>query len=57
MNRHGHAMPATLLHATSALRQDEVVLASIGGDRAIGEYYAKAKEEEFLSWHSGNKYD
>jgi glutamine synthetase len=45
-------LPATLLHATTALRQDEVVLASIGGDRAVGEYYAKAKEEEFLSWHN-----
>lgn len=45
-------LPATLLHATAALRQDEVVLASISGDRTIGEYYAKAKEEEFLSWHN-----
>jgi glutamine synthetase len=45
-------LPATLLHATASLRQDDVVLASVGGDRVIGEYYAKAKEEEFLSWHN-----
>lgn len=47
-----HLLPATLLHAVEALRKDPVILASLSGDRAIGSYYADAKEEEFLSWHN-----
>lgn len=47
-----HLLPATLLHAVEALRQDPVILSSLSGDEAIGEYYADAKEEEFLSWHN-----
>ncbi len=47
-----HRLPATLLHAVEALRQDPVMLASLSGTRDIGEYYADAKEEEFLSWHN-----
>ncbi len=47
-----HRLPATLLHAVEALRRDPVILASLSGDRTIGEYYADAKEEEFLNWHN-----
>ncbi|MEE2568825.1 type III glutamate--ammonia ligase [Pseudarthrobacter sp. J64] len=47
-----HTLPATLLHAVEALRQDPVILASLSGDPAIGSYYADAKEEEFLNWHN-----
>ncbi|MBT2523079.1 type III glutamate--ammonia ligase [Arthrobacter sp. ISL-28] len=47
-----HALPATLLHAVEALRNDPVMLASLSGDQAIGAYYADAKEEEFLVWHN-----
>ncbi len=47
-----HRLPATLLHAVEALRRDPVMLASLSGAREIGEYYADAKEEEFLTWHN-----
>jgi glutamine synthetase len=47
-----HLLPATLLHAVEALRKDPVILASLSGDPEIGQYYADAKEEEFLSWHN-----
>jgi glutamine synthetase len=47
-----HRLPATLLHAVEALRQDPVMLSSLSGDGEIGNYYADAKEEEFLSWHN-----
>lgn len=47
-----HLLPATLLHAVEALRQDPVILSSLSGDEAIGKYYADAKEEEFLTWHN-----
>ena len=47
-----HKLPATLLHAVEALREDPVVLASLSCDEEIGRYYAAAKEEEFLTWHN-----
>lgn len=47
-----HLLPATLLHAVEALRRDPVVLASLSGNADVGNYYADAKEEEFLSWHN-----
>ena len=47
-----HRLPATLLHAVEALRKDPVILGSLSGDPEIGQYYADAKEEEFLSWHN-----
>lgn len=47
-----HLLPATLLHAVEALRQDPVMLSSLSGTQEIGEYYADAKEEEFLNWHN-----
>ncbi|MBT8160706.1 MULTISPECIES: type III glutamate--ammonia ligase [Arthrobacter] len=47
-----HQLPATLLHAVEALREDPVVLASLSCDEEIGRYYAAAKEEEFLTWHN-----
>ena len=47
-----HLLPATLLHAVEALRKDPVILGSLSGDPEIGQYYADAKEEEFLSWHN-----
>ena len=47
-----HQLPATLLHAVEALRQDPVILTSLSGNPEIGRYYADAKEEEFLSWHN-----
>jgi glutamine synthetase len=49
---HAHLLPATLLHAVEALRKDPVMLASLSGEAEIGNYYADAKEEEFLSWHN-----
>ncbi|GAA2549503.1 glutamine synthetase [Neomicrococcus aestuarii] len=47
-----HLLPPTLLHAVEALRRDQVILSSLSGDVKIGNYYADAKEEEFLSWHN-----
>jgi glutamine synthetase len=47
-----HLLPATLLHAVEALRSDAVILSSLSGDAEIGNYYADAKEEEFLNWHN-----
>jgi glutamine synthetase len=47
-----HTLPATLLHAVESLRKDPVILSSLSGDPEIGQYYADAKEEEFLSWHN-----
>ncbi|MHA7179609.1 type III glutamate--ammonia ligase [Arthrobacter sp. MDB2-24] len=47
-----HLLPATLLHAVEALRKDPVILSSLSGDQEIGDYYADAKEEEFLQWHN-----
>lgn len=47
-----HRLPATLLHAVEALRHDPVILSSLSGTQGIGEYYADAKEEEFLNWHN-----
>jgi len=46
-----HALPATLLHAVEALRRDDVMLAALSGDAAIGRYFADAKEQEFITWH------
>ncbi|MEW1981294.1 type III glutamate--ammonia ligase [Citricoccus sp. NPDC079358] len=45
-------LPSTLLHAAAALRADTTVLGALCGSRAVGEYYADAKEQEFLSWHN-----
>ncbi|WP_349827386.1 type III glutamate--ammonia ligase [Brevibacterium litoralis] len=45
-------MPATLLHAVEALRDDPVMLAALSGDTAVGTYFADAKEKEFFDWHS-----
>ncbi|MFC5929726.1 type III glutamate--ammonia ligase [Cryobacterium melibiosiphilum] len=45
-------LPQTLLHAVEALRRDRMLLDSFGTDHPVGEYFANAKEEEFLSWHN-----
>ncbi|MFH8251937.1 type III glutamate--ammonia ligase [Microbacterium sp. B2969] len=46
------ALPRTLLHAVQALRDDSVLLDAVNGGQDIGEYFAAAKEDEFLSWHN-----
>jgi glutamine synthetase len=48
---HAPDLPATLMHAAAALREDPVILASIGGNVDVGRYYADEKEREFLDWH------
>lgn len=45
-------LPPTLLHAVQELRSDPVMLAALSGSAEVGRYYAAAKEEEFLEWHS-----
>lgn len=45
-------LPQTLLHAVEALRDDAVLLAAVDGGRGVGDYFADAKEEEFLTWHN-----
>ncbi|NKX54451.1 type III glutamate--ammonia ligase [Arthrobacter mobilis] len=47
-----HTLPATLLHAVQALREDPVMLSALSGSEEVGRYYAAAKEEEFLQWHN-----
>lgn len=45
-------LPQTLLHAVEALRRDRILIDSFGTDHPVAEYFAQAKEDEFLSWHN-----
>lgn len=46
------ALPRTLLHAAQAFRDDPALLSVVDGDARVGQYFADAKEEEFLAWHN-----
>jgi len=46
-------LPPTLLHAVQALRADELLTEALSTpEHRVGEYFADAKEEEFLTWHN-----
>src|SRR5206468_6947216 len=45
-------LPRTLLHAVQALRENPVLLTALDDEAFVGEYFAAAKEDEFLSWHN-----
>ncbi|HWH26851.1 MAG TPA: type III glutamate--ammonia ligase [Pseudolysinimonas sp.] len=49
---HSVPLPLTLLHAVEALRGDSALIEAFGTDHPVAEYFAQAKEEEFLSWHN-----
>jgi glutamine synthetase len=46
------ALPRTLLHAVEALRKDRLLIDAIDLDHPVAEYFADAKEAEFLAWHN-----
>jgi glutamine synthetase len=46
-------LPPTLLHAVQALRADPLLTTSLSTpDHPVADYFAAAKEEEFLTWHN-----
>ncbi|BEP13776.1 type III glutamate--ammonia ligase [Acidothermaceae bacterium B102] len=45
-------MPQTLLHAVQALRADALLVAAMSTDLPVADYFADAKEKEFLEWHN-----
>jgi glutamine synthetase len=45
-------LPQTLLHAVQALRDDPLMVEALGTDLPVAEYFADAKEKEFLRWHN-----
>jgi glutamine synthetase len=46
-------LPPTLLHAVDALDADPVVAGALDvAGQGVAAYYARAKREEFLEWHS-----
>ncbi|WP_109211726.1 MULTISPECIES: type III glutamate--ammonia ligase [Microbacterium] len=46
-------LPRTLLHAVQSLRDDAVLREALDdGGHGVGEYFADAKEDEFLGWHN-----
>ncbi|MER7797304.1 type III glutamate--ammonia ligase [Microbacterium sp. NPDC096154] len=45
-------LPRTLLHAVEALRADATLLDAIDAGHGVGQYFADAKEDEFLRWHN-----
>jgi glutamine synthetase len=45
-------LPQTLLHAVQALRGDQLLLDALGTDLPVADYFADAKEQEFLRWHN-----
>jgi glutamine synthetase len=45
-------LPQTLLHAVEALRKDRLLIDAIDVEHPVAEYFANAKEEEFLGWHN-----
>ena len=46
------ALPETLLHAVQALRADSLLLKAFATEHPVGDYFADAKEQEFLGWHN-----
>ncbi|MET0694549.1 MAG: type III glutamate--ammonia ligase [Propionibacteriaceae bacterium] len=47
------SLPPTLLHAVGALRADPTLVDALSTEQhPVAEYFAAAKEEEFLSWHN-----
>jgi len=49
---HSMPLPQTLLHAVEALRRDRLLIDAIDLEHPVAEYFADAKEEEFLRWHN-----
>jgi glutamine synthetase len=45
-------LPQTLLHAVQALRADAVLVEALSTELPVVEYFAEAKEKEFLTWHN-----
>jgi glutamine synthetase len=45
-------LPQTLLHAVQALRVDQLLVDALGTDHPVADYFADAKEKEFLRWHN-----
>lgn len=45
-------LPQTLLHAVQALRDDPLLVAALSTELPVVDYYADAKETEFLAWHN-----
>ncbi len=45
-------LPQTLLHAVEALRSDRLLIDAINIEHPVAEYFAAAKESEFLMWHN-----
>ncbi len=45
-------LPRTLLHAVQSLRDDPVLRAALDAGHGVAEYFADAKEDEFLGWHN-----